>query len=175
MVLSGCTHLLCTWKCYFSAWMLSWHSSLKPDILFQSPLFNLPCPCVRIFLPFNPSRAGSPRVICSPNTLLGEGCPSLWLAPPQPPLCSSGGWNQGETFCLNVTRGQVKNDVDVKGEERQKYRGKSQTAGKWASGHSAFPMVSHRLCFRLFRARTGVSLSLIFISHLSHIFQNLYF
>lgn len=37
-------------------------------------------------------------------------------------------------------------------------------------GHSAFPMVSHRWCLKLFRARTSLSLSLIFISHLSHIF-----
>lgn len=144
MLLFGCTHLLSTCKCYFSSWVWSWHSSLKRDILFQSPLFNFPCPCVRIFLQFNPSRAGSARVICSPKSLLGEGCPSpcLWHTPPQPPPSTSGGWNPGETFCLNASRGQVKNYVDVKGKERQKYLGEeglSQTAGKWAR-QAAWPL-----------------------------------
>lgn len=121
MVLSGSTHLLSTWKCCFSTWVLIWHSNLKRGILFQSPLFNFPCPCARIFLYFNPSRACSPRVICSPNCLPGCPSPCLWHIPPQPPPSSSGGWNKGKNFCLTVTRGQVKNDVDVKGEERQKY------------------------------------------------------
>lgn len=61
---------------------------------------------------------------CFPISLPGEGCssPCLWHTPPPP--SSSGGWNQGETFCLDVTREQVKIDVDVNEEERQKYSGK---------------------------------------------------
>lgn len=120
--------------------MLSWHSFYFRVLylIFHVLVWGY-------FFPFNPSRAASHRVTFSPNSLLGEGCSSLclWpLSPPQPPPSSSGGWNQGETFCLNVTRGQVKKWCRCQGWGKAKILGEeglSQTAGKWAR-QSAWPL-----------------------------------
>lgn len=110
MFLSGWIHFLSTWKCYFSSWVWSWHKSLKPGTLFQSPLFNFPRPCV-LSIPL--------------GLVYPEGCPSPCL------------WHTSSTISqhfrkLKLRRNFVpechqrtsENNVDVKGEERQKYLGK---------------------------------------------------